>query len=126
MRIFRLVMEIISNHDSNLTAEWWSTVGQLIERQQIRIPNDEKLIAQLTSRRKLYDSKGRERLESKADLASRVESPDRADALIGAIVLGQEGQTDWEECRELWKRIRRQMQLDYQRTGRSRPHIEWR
>jgi len=70
-------------------AEWWSIVGQLIERWQIIIPNDEKLIAQLTSRRKLYDSKGRERLESKADLAARgVESPDRADALIGAIMLG--------------------------------------
>jgi hypothetical protein len=68
---------------------WWSIVGQLIERRQIIIPNDEKLIAQLTSRRKLYDSKGRERLESKADLAARgVESPDRADALIGAIMLG--------------------------------------
>jgi hypothetical protein len=72
----------------NLSAEWWSLVGQLIERQTIFIPNDEKLIAQLTSRRKLYDSKGRERLESKADLASRgVESPDRADALIGAIMM---------------------------------------
>jgi hypothetical protein len=72
----------------NLSAEWWSTVGQLIERQSISIPNDEKLIAQLTSRRKLYDSKGRERLESKADLASRgVESPDRADALIGAVMM---------------------------------------
>jgi hypothetical protein len=32
---------------SNLAAEWWSTVGQLIERRLIRIPNDEKLIAQL-------------------------------------------------------------------------------
>ena len=60
----------------NLSAEWWSTVGQLIERRQIIIPNDEKLIGQLTSRRKLYDSKGRERLESKADLKARgVESP---------------------------------------------------
>jgi hypothetical protein len=50
---------------------------RLIERRLIRIPNDEKLIAQLTSRRKLYDSRGREKLESKADLASRgVESPD--------------------------------------------------
>jgi hypothetical protein len=49
----------------------------------------EKLIAQLTSRRKLYDSRGREKLGSKADLASRsVESPDRADALIGAVMLG--------------------------------------
>jgi hypothetical protein len=74
---------------ANLSAEWCGTVGQLIERRMIRIPNDEKLIAQLTSRRKLYDSRGREKLESKADLASRgVESPDRADALIGALMLG--------------------------------------
>jgi hypothetical protein len=72
----------------NLSAEWWSTVGQLIEGRQISIPNDEKLIAQLTSRRKLYDSKGRERLESKADLAARgVESPDRAESLIGAVMM---------------------------------------
>jgi hypothetical protein len=43
----------------------------------------------LSSRRKLYDTKGRERLESKADLASRgVESSDRADALIGAVIMG--------------------------------------
>jgi phage terminase large subunit len=112
---------------ANLSAEWWSTVGQLIERRQIIIPNDEKLIAQLTSRRKLYDSKGREKLESKADLRARgVESPDRADALIGAIVLGAEAQIDWRGELEDWKRIKRQMHLDYQRTGRGRPHIEWR
>jgi phage terminase large subunit len=78
-----------NNIFANLSAEWWSTVGQLVERRMIRIPNDEKLVAQLTSRRKLYDSKGREKLESKADLASRgVESPDRADALIGAVMMG--------------------------------------
>jgi hypothetical protein len=70
----------------NLSAEQWSIFGQLVERRAIIIPNDEKLIAQLSSRRKLYDSKGRERLESKADLKARGgESPDRADALIGAV-----------------------------------------
>jgi hypothetical protein len=75
---------------ANLSAEWWSTAGQLIERKAVILPNDEKLVAQLTSRRKLYDSKGRERLESKADLRARgVESPDRADALIGSIILAQ-------------------------------------
>src|ERR1700747_463790 len=85
---------------ANLSAEWWSTVGQLIERRQVIIPNDEKLIAHLTSRRKLYDSKGRERLESKADLRARgVESPDRADAIIGAIILGQHRQVNWAEAR---------------------------
>jgi hypothetical protein len=47
------------------------------------------MIVQMTSRRKLYDSRGREKLESKADLASRgVESPGRADALIGAVMMG--------------------------------------
>src|SRR5258708_40295010 len=97
---------------ANLSAEWWSSVSQLIERRQVIIPNDEKLIAQLTSRRKLYDSKGREKLESKADLKARdVESPDRADALIEAIVLGAESQIDWKEELEDWKRIKRQMQF---------------
>jgi phage terminase large subunit len=112
---------------ANLSAEWWSTVGQMIERRQIIIPNDEKLIAQLTSRRKLYDSKGREKLESKADLRARgVESPDRADALIGAIVLGQEFKIDWREALEDQKRIKRQMEFDRMRTGRGPLHIEWR
>jgi hypothetical protein len=73
---------------ANLSAEWWSTVGELVERKLIRIPNDEKLIAQLTSRRKFYNSSGKEKLESKEDLRSRgVESPDRADALIGAVMM---------------------------------------
>jgi hypothetical protein len=80
---------------ANLSAEWWSTFAEKIERRQIIIPNDEKVVAQLTSRRKLYDSKGREKLESKADLKSRgIESPDRADALIGAAAM-QTGRTDW-------------------------------
>jgi hypothetical protein len=87
---------------SNLAAEWWSIVGQLIERKAIQIPNDEKLVAQLTSRRKMYDSRGRERLESKADLRARgIESPDRADAVIGAIILAQGRQSDRVTAREL-------------------------
>jgi hypothetical protein len=46
--------------------------------------------------------------------------------MLGAIVLGQEFQIDWKEVGEDWKRIKRQMQFDRMRTGRSRPHIEWR
>jgi hypothetical protein len=73
---------------ANLAAEWWSRVGELIEHRKIVLLADEKLVAQLTSRRKLYDSKGREKLESKADMRARgLESPDRADALIGAVML---------------------------------------
>jgi hypothetical protein len=115
------------------SAEWWSTVGQLIERRQIIIPNDEKLIAQLTSRRKLYDSRGRERLESKADLKSRgVESPDRADALIGAVMMrltadpyafDQAGQ---QAMLEALQSARRMMERSIERNGDFRtPYVDW-
>ena len=113
---------------TNLSAEWWSTVGQLIERQQMIIPNDEKLIAQLTSRRKLYDSRGRERLDSKADLRARgVESPDRADAIIGAIILAQDRQVNWAEARELRDEIRRRERLAPGRFAGNFPrtHLSW-
>jgi hypothetical protein len=75
---------------ANLAAEWWNVVGELIEHQKIvLLDSEEKLVAQLTSRRKFYDSKGREKLESKADMRARgLESPDRGDSIIGAIMLG--------------------------------------
>jgi hypothetical protein len=95
----------------------WSTVGQLIERRAVIIPNDEKLVAQLTSRRKQYDSKGREKIESKADLRARgVESPDRADAIMGSIILAQNRQVNWAEARELRDEINRRAR----RLGDSR------
>jgi len=79
---------------ANLGAEWWSVVGELVEHRKIVLAADEKLVAQLTSRRKLYDSKGREKLESKAEMRARgLESPDRADAVIGAAVMSLPGFT---------------------------------
>jgi phage terminase large subunit len=114
----------------NLSAEWWSTVGQLIERRQIVIPNDEKLIAQLTSRRKLYDSRGRERLESKADLKARgVESPDRADALIGAIAmrLAQDQFAFDAVGRQQMSAMMQQTlrQMERQRPVGCEPYVNW-
>ena len=116
---------------SNLSAEWWSQVGQLIERKAVILPNDEKLVAQLTSRRREYDSKGRERLESKAGLRTRgVESPDRADAIIGAIILAQDRQSDGvtaRELRELREEINRRARPGPGRYGGvfGRTHLEW-
>jgi hypothetical protein len=87
---------------ANLAAEWWSVVGELVEHRKIVLAADERLVAQLTSRRKLYDSKGRERLESKADMRARgLESPDRVDALIGAVMLGAPFGTGAIGAREL-------------------------
>jgi phage terminase large subunit len=73
---------------ADFAAEAWATVAQLIERKLIRLPADERLVAQLTSRQRRYDSHGRLRLEPKSDMAARgVESPDRADAIIGAVMM---------------------------------------
>ena len=64
--------------------------------------------------------------DARRDLRARgVESPDRADALIGAIILGQESQIDWKAALAFQKEIKHRMHLDYLRTGRGRPHIDW-
>ena len=52
----------------------------------IQLPNDEKLIAQLTSRKYYMTNKGKIRLESKKDMKKRgLASPDRADAIVLAF-----------------------------------------
>ena len=65
----------------------------LIEHRRVSIEGaSEKLVAQLTSRQKQYDSKGREKRESKSDMRSRgLESCDQADALVGSIMLALGG-----------------------------------
>jgi hypothetical protein len=116
---------------ANLSAEWWSSVAQLIELKILILPNDEKLVAQLTSRRKLYDSRGRERLESKTDLRARgVESPDRADAIIGAIIMASGrkiASATARELRELHEEINRSARRGNERFGGvfPRTHLEW-
>jgi hypothetical protein len=115
-----------------LSAEQWSEIGQLIERKAIVLPvGDEKLVSQLCSRKKEYDSRGREKLESKSDLRSRgIESPDRADAVVGAIAMGQARQIDgalFRELRELREEINRRARRGNERYGGvfGRTHLEW-
>src|ERR1700730_2589045 len=75
----------------NADAERWSLVGKLIENRQIIIRDryPERLVKQLTSRQKIYDSDGRERLEPKDKLKGRTGwSPDLADSFVGACMLG--------------------------------------
>jgi hypothetical protein len=73
---------------ANTGAAIWFEGRRQIERQQIILPNDNKeLIAQLTSRLGWPDSKGRLQLESKKEMAGRnLPSPDRADAVLGAMM----------------------------------------
>lgn len=75
-----------SNQYANLIAEVWTEGTQAIRRREWILPNDQDLKAQLISRKTARNSKGLMVLESKEDMAKRgIESPDRADALLGAM-----------------------------------------
>lgn len=72
----------------NWGTESWGNLKSLLE--EIDIPNDDDLIAQLTSRKYHVTSKGKLKLERKEDMKKRgLPSPDRADALVLAFAHGE-------------------------------------
>lgn len=98
---------------ANRGAEIWFEGRTQIEHARVILPNDPELIAQLTARRGWPDSKGRLQLESKADLRARgLPSPDRADAILGAL---------WQSQRHCgaWTRV------EIHRDPYRRRHPQW-
>lgn len=82
-------------HYANRGSEIWFKAAHMIEfgfdsgRQHIIIPTDKVFIEQATNRRREYDAKQRLKIESKKDLCGpnrNAPSPDRADAVLGAMV----------------------------------------
>ena len=74
------------DHDMyvNLGSEMWFFMREKIK--EIRIPNDNDLIGQLSSRKYRLSSNGKHMLETKEQMKDRgLTSPDRADALILAF-----------------------------------------
>jgi len=75
----------------NRAAEMWYETARLIERQELILPDDEVLMAQLTSRRARANKAGKMELETKGEMKSRgLSSPDRADAVCMAVAMGSE------------------------------------
>lgn len=71
----------------NRMTELWDNMAEEIANQRIVIPDDKKLIAQLTARKSVVMSSGRLKLETKAEMKKRgVNSPDYADALALALI----------------------------------------
>jgi hypothetical protein len=100
---------------SNLAAETWFEGRTQIERGRIILPNDKELVAQLTSRLGWPNSRGKLELESKQAMRARgLGSPDRADAVLGAMMPAQSGgcsivrvETPYDEFRvSAWPRGR--------------------
>jgi hypothetical protein len=81
-----------SDEFANADAEKWFIFRRLAEKREIILPKDGELLKQLSSRRLQFDSRARIQLESKELMRSRgCRSPDRADAVINAVVLSMGG-----------------------------------
>ncbi|WP_220031487.1 terminase B [Paenibacillus sp. S25] len=83
-------------HYGNLVAEQWGHIKEMLEANMsnyvlgkpgdLQLPDDEKLITQLTSRKWRMGSNGKIFLERKEDMKKRgLQSPDRADAFVLAF-----------------------------------------
>ncbi len=67
-------------------AEVWTSFGRQVTSGEIVLIRDEALIGQLTTRKSVFDSRGRIGIEKKDDLRARgLHSPDRADAVVGVF-----------------------------------------
>ena len=72
---------------ADMTTFIWGTVRNLLEQQELRIPNDNNLIGQLSSRKYEVLSNGKLQIESKKKMKARgLKSPDRGDALTLACI----------------------------------------
>lgn len=73
-------------HYLNRISEVWFTGAEQIKRHHVILPEDADLGAQLINRKSVFHVKGKLRLETKEEMRQRgVPSPDRADALLGAL-----------------------------------------
>ncbi|WP_141432426.1 DEAD/DEAH box helicase family protein [Bacillus sp. 03113] len=90
-------------HYENRGTEIWASIRDRLqenlsaylqgEAATVQIPNDEKLISQLTTRKYKMTSKGRIMLERKEDMKKRgLDSPDRADAVALAFATDKDMQ----------------------------------
>jgi hypothetical protein len=74
---------------------WWN-LRNLVQEHIVHLPNDPRLLKQLSTRQYYTDRRGRLKVESKDEWRDRTEideSPDRADALVMAFYsrMGREG-----------------------------------
>ncbi|KKK44474.1 hypothetical protein LCGC14_3167070, partial [marine sediment metagenome] len=80
---------IDKEHFLNIRAEGYQHLADLFTNDEISIPEDEDLKAQLCDIRYEYNDKGIKKIESKKDSKSRgSKSPDKADALMMAFLPG--------------------------------------
>lgn len=74
----------------NLTSYLWGNVKEHLRKEDITLPSDDDLVAQLSCRKYRLTSKGKIQLESKEEMKKRgINSPDRADAVALSCYIGK-------------------------------------
>ena len=82
---------------SNRSAEMWHVAARIIEKREIILPDDGMLHQQMVTRRAEVSRTGKLGLEPKDKMRSRgLDSPDRADAVMGCISCGGGVGGTWE------------------------------
>jgi hypothetical protein len=90
----------------NLISYAWHEVAQKVRKHQIIVPDNQILIAQLTSRRVKYAQDGRLWLENKQEMRERgVGSPDLADAFVMAFAMQPIRAYPWAAVTNNWAEI---------------------
>jgi len=102
-----------SEHYANLAAEMWFEGAKQIARREIILPDDDELRAQILDRKRVPNARGKLAVESKTDMKKRgVSSPDRADAVFGAMTpvrqiqsvnISNNGRGPWDGCEGRWR-----------------------
>lgn len=76
-----------SHYYDDIITYMWAVTRDLMEKNNIKLPNDGDLVGQLTTRKYYIQSNGKIRLESKKEMKKRgLKSPDRADAVVLACM----------------------------------------
>ena len=71
---------------ANQAAEMWWEAARKIAKREIILPDDDELRAQILDRKRVSNAQGKLAVESKSEMKKRnVGSPDRADAVFGAM-----------------------------------------
>ncbi len=78
---------IDSDHYNNTAAEMWFQGATYITNKSFILPNDADARAQMINRKRVPNNKGKLAVETKKDMKARgVPSPDRGDAILGAMM----------------------------------------
>ena len=102
------------NRYRNLISYAWHEVAQKVRKHQIIVPDNQTLIAQLTSRRVKYAQDGRLWLENKQEMRERgVGSPDLADAFVMAFAMQPAKGYSWTPLTNNWPDIARRHGWQY-------------